>query len=237
MLLGHQHPELCGLPDPLRQHAFEPQTFPIRGPGERFGRSPRECVASRCTPCCHASPVHLSKVRKRQTPLRSGVFFERARPIADPPMSQTGPLQPPRFSEERTWSLTAARPSPGAPPHPFQHAANSSGRAILLLSSRTTASKRRNSSTGTSRSAVTITRVISSHTACRNRTHGGVKRLCTAVSVTWTSRVAATELSIWMTQPAKDQRLQQIGSTELSLSLNTSCLASQHIGSFFQNVL
>jgi len=39
-----------------------------------------------------------------------------------------------------------------------------------------------------------------------------------------------------MSEPAKDQRLQEIGSTEFSLSLNAACLASQHIGSFFQNV-
>jgi hypothetical protein len=39
-----------------------------------------------------------------------------------------------------------------------------------------------------------------------------------------------------MAQPAKDQRLEQISSTEFPLSLNTARLTGQNVRAFFQNV-
>src|ERR1700730_18446009 len=40
-----------------------------------------------------------------------------------------------------------------------------------------------------------------------------------------------------MAQPAKNQRLEHVGSTEFSLPFNTARFAGQHIRSFFQDVL
>jgi len=39
-----------------------------------------------------------------------------------------------------------------------------------------------------------------------------------------------------MAQPAKEQRLEQISSTEFPLSLNTARLTGKNVRAFFQNV-
>src|SRR3989440_4229075 len=69
------------------------------------------------------------------------------------------------------------------------------GKLILLLSSKITALKRRNSAKGTSWAACTTWLHASSNMACKNLAACGVKRLSTAVSVTSTSAVAAVEAS------------------------------------------
>ena len=42
-----------------------------------------------------------------------------------------------------------------------------------------------------------------------------------------------TSTRIGMGQPAENEHLNQIGSAEFFLPLNTACLASQHIGPLF----
>jgi hypothetical protein len=96
-------------------------------------------------------------------------------------------------------------------------------------------------SSGTSWLASTTTLVISSNTACKNWAQGFVKRLWSAVSVTYTWRLAARDANVsrlasgWLSQP-KTSVCEPISSTEFSLPLDTARLAGQDIGSFFQDV-
>src|SRR6266699_1728762 len=62
------------------------------------------------------------------------------------------------------------------------------------------------------------------------------RRICHLYLPQRRHRCKLLQASIGMTQPAKDQRLQQVCSAEFSLPLDTACLAGQDVGSLFEDV-
>jgi hypothetical protein len=82
--------------------------------------------------------------------------------IGRPPRFEQGPVSAPVHQSRRTWSLSAAAPSPVRPPQPAHSEAKAGGSTMVALSCTVTAGKRCNNGSATGSAATTCWTATSS---------------------------------------------------------------------------